>query len=85
MSTRNPVTWWNWTRIAAASTFGVLLLAIIVAPLAWQAVRGVTLFFIPITEFGFVILLPFVLSYLVRRAWLVQDHIDRNFSVWEDQ
>jgi hypothetical protein len=85
MSTRNPVTWWKWTRIAAASTFGVLLLTIIVAPLAWQAGRGVTLFSIPIAEFGFVILLPFVLAYLVRRAWLVQDHIDRTFSVWEDQ
>jgi mannose/fructose/N-acetylgalactosamine-specific phosphotransferase system component IIC len=85
MSTRNPVAWWNWTRIAAAVTFGVLLAAIIIAPLAWQAGGSVTLFSIPIAEFGLVIVLPFVLSFLVRRAWLVQDHIDRTFSVWEDQ
>jgi hypothetical protein len=85
MSSRNPVAWWKWTRIAAGGALLLLLAFIIAAPLAWQAGHNATLFSVPLGEFAIVILLPFALAYFVRRTWLLQDDLDRNFSVWEDQ
>jgi hypothetical protein len=85
MSNRNPVAWWKWTRVAAGGASFLLLAFNVAGPLAWQAGSGTTLFWVPLAEFAVVILLPFGLAYFVRRAWLLQDDLDRNFSVWEDQ
>jgi hypothetical protein len=85
MSSRNPVAWWKWTRIAAGGASLLVLAIVIAAPLVWQAGRTATLFSVPLAELAIVILLPFGLAFFVRRAWLLQDDLDRNFSVWEDK
>jgi len=84
MSARNPVAWLRWTRFAAGGFCSILIVLCVTATLYWQYGRAVTLFHIPLTEFVFVVLLPFAIAFSVWRIWKLQDRIDRRFSVWEE-